>query len=198
MSPDPASATNNAKERSHQQRWNHDVTRAAVGGVLTLVIAFGAAGLMGSGSYFQAGRLVDALRSVLPFLGSSSMGASASILALMLTLLGISRTSKATLTELFYRRILWIGRQASAMFFGSLLLLLTLAVPVIEADSLDDAERVVVLQFYVTAGLTAVMSGLAVSTILMLQSTLSDLILVLGFHVEDHPLVKASGGDDND
>ncbi|PRP95237.1 hypothetical protein [Enhygromyxa salina] len=172
------------------------MTRAAVGGALTLVIATGAAGLLGFGSYFEARRLVEALRAVLPFLGSASMGASASVLALMLTLLGISRTADTRLTELFYRRILWIGRQASALFFGSLLLLLTLAVPIIETDALDGAQDIVVLQYYATSVLLALMTGLAVSMILMLQSTLSDLIMVLGLRVKDHPLVKHDDDDE--
>lgn len=192
MSRDPIklSAQPNDGARSHQQRWNHDVTRAALGGVFTLVIGAGAAVLLGSSSFFEARRLIDALRSVLPYLASSTMGASASVLALMLALLGISQTSDATLSKLFYRRILWIGRQASALFVGSLLLLLTLAVPLVEADTFDDAHTVVIVLYNVSSGLTAVMSGLAVSMVLMLQSTLSDLISVFGLRMKDHYLVE--------
>ncbi|PRQ02177.1 hypothetical protein ENSA5_26360 [Enhygromyxa salina] len=129
---------------------------------------------------------------MLPYVASSGIAASVTVLALMLNLLGLSRRSDADLSKIFYRRVQWIGRQASAMFVGSLLLLLTLAFPAIESDAFDGASNFVVAQFYVTSALTAVLSGLAVSMVLMLQSTLSDLVAVLGMKVKDHYLLAPS------
>lgn len=175
--------------RNEKQRWNHDVTRAAIGGAITLAMGAGSAAVLGSANRFETRHLIESLSGVLPYLASAGIGGGASILALMLTLLGVSRQSEVRFTETFYRRILWIARQASVLFAGCILLLLTLAAPVVEADAFASASDLLTGQYYVTAVLTSLISGLSISLIMMLQSTVSDLVMVLGFGVEDHYLL---------
>ena len=164
---------------------------------MTLGIGAGGAAVLGSVGRFEAKRLVEALVKVLPYFASSGIGASASVLALMLTLLGMSRQADVQLAETFYRRILWIGRQASALFVGNVILLLTLAAPVGVAEAESGKDYFVVVQFYVISGLVACVAGLFMSLILMLQSTLTDLVAVLGLGVAAHPLVNRNQESSN-
>lgn len=179
-------------ERSEKQRWNHDVTRAAIGGVVTLGMGAGSSAILDSANRFETRHLISSLSKVLPYLASAGIGGGASILALMLTLLSVSRQSDVRFSETFYRRILWIGRQASALFAGCILLLLTMAAPVVEAGAFASAQTLLTGQYYLTAMLTSLISGLSISLIMMLQSTVSDLVMVLGFGVEDHYVLAPS------
>lgn len=174
---------------AERKRWNTDGARAIAGGAVTLAIGLGGATLLGSVNHWEARRLVESLDNTLPYFASAGIGASVSVLALMITLLGLSRRTKLDLSETFYKRILWIGRQASALFAGSVFLLLVMAAPVANADAENGSRNYAIAQFYVTASLTAIAAGLFVSLVLMLQSTLSDLVQVVGLRVDDHPLI---------
>lgn len=183
--------TDEAKDANaeEERQWNHDITRAIVGGIVTITMGVGTAVLLGQVSGFEARKLVESLIAVLPYLASAGIASASTILALMITLLGIGRDSKRKFTKIFYRRILWSGRQASMIFLSSLIMLLLMAAPVAGATQ-THAGILTQLQFYLTAGLTAINTGLFVSLISMLQSTLADLVNVIGLGVESNRLVR--------
>lgn len=184
-----------AEESSRdRRRWKHDAMRAATGGVVTLVLAASTGLTVGFVHAWTAKKLVEAVAGVLPYFGSAAMGGGLTILALMLTLLGLVQSARAKFAVTFYRRIVWIGRQACAMFGGAALLLLTMALPVDRVS--DHGEALYVAQFYAIAGVLAVLGGVLVSTMMMLQSTLEDLVRVVGIGDDDHPLVLQMGDDD--
>lgn len=80
---------------------------------------------------------------------------------------------------------------ASALFAASIVLLLALAAPVGSEDAVERSKELLLVQYYATALLTAVVSGLGISMILMLQSAVSDLVRVLGFGEHDHHALVA-------
>ncbi len=114
----------------------------------------------------------------------------------MVTLSGTSARSETPRVSVFFVRIRGIGRQASALFAFCVLLLVLLAAPVTEAESVETGHTLVVVQFYVTAGLVALVTGLFTSMIMMLQSTLNDLIIVLGMRRHDYYIVDSAALDD--
>jgi hypothetical protein len=172
-----------------EARYPRDSLRAVIGGVVALAVAAGMAVLLAATGPFEADRLLESLRSVLPFLAGSSMSASATVLALMLTVLGIGHRSEQTLSTHFYRRVQWIGRQATATLTMAGALLLTMAVPIAEMDDAEGASTLLQVQYYATALLTGLLIGVLVAMVLMLESTLSGLVRILGLQQTDHWLV---------
>ena len=126
----------------------------------------------------MARTLADSLSDTLSYFGSAGIGASSTILALMITLLGLSNQSDHEFNDIFYRRVLWSGRQASVLFLLCVVLLLVMAMPTTSTE-LPYESTVSLIQFYATALITSMATGLFVSLVLFLQSTVSDLVAVL-------------------
>ncbi|MEZ5397964.1 MAG: hypothetical protein R2724_35070 [Bryobacterales bacterium] len=173
-----------------ESRYTRDTVRAVIGGVVALAVASGLGVTLSVAGTFEMQRLLEALRGVLPYFASAAMSASATVLALMLTVLGIGHRSEHTLSPRFYRRVQWIGRQATGTLAAASVLLLTMAVPVAEIeDKASSAATLIRMQYYATCGLTGLVSGVLVSMVLMLESTLTGLVCVLGLRQTDHWLL---------
>ena len=84
----------------------------------------------------KASELLEALSSAGLYLGSAVATASATTLALMLTLLGMLRRADADFDDETYRRVDLISVLSTISLMTSLLLLLTFVMPVGEFDEL--------------------------------------------------------------
>ena len=188
---EPQRGESSSSQQSSKRRWVHDVKRAGVGGVIALAFAAVTGAVVGTAGPWKAEEIVESVTAVLPYFGSAAMGAGSTILALMLTLLGVGQSAQTRFSQTFYKRIVWIGRQACLVFAGAALLLLAMAAPVQKLEEGDGT--LLVVQFYVIAGSLALLAGLLTSTLMMLQSTLEDLVKVLGIGLEEHPMIADSG-----
>lgn len=142
-------------------------------GVAAALLALG--GMLGVGRVGQ-GEAIALLHSILPtvrFLCSGVMTATATILALMLTMLGIAYQSNEKLTRLHYRRIRIIAVLDTAAFIGSTLLLLWLAIPLEQSEPVHRAMEAI---YYAVTGLAAALGGLLVVVVLLLYEALHHMI----------------------
>jgi len=174
------------QERSSSRRWNHDVARAIFGGVVAVAFGVVMFVLLGAASPFEARQLVEKMGGILPYAASAGIAGSTTVLALMLTAVGMARRAETTVRTTFYRRILWISRLSSGVFLACVGVLLALITPVTE---IDGDRSLVFVQFYVVAGLTAALAGLFLTLIMMLQSTVGDLVHIIGLRNDTHPLI---------
>lgn len=151
-----------------------DFKIAIIGGGLALL--FAAAGMVATGKVSGAeGRVL--LESMLPttrFLCSAVITGSATILALMLTVLGLSKSTDRDLRPLHYRRIYQISLLDSIVIIAAMLLLMYHSIPIQEADGVPAAWFSTI--YYVLLGLTAALGGAFVAVVLMLFKTLSGII----------------------
>ena len=150
---------------------------AFIGAVITAAIAIGAqlmVGLVYVDSQAQAflNTLIPASRS----LASSIVTASATILALMLTIIGIISGQSSRLAPRFYQQVRNIARFDTIALAGSILLLLLFNFPIEEQQALPGAWFEVL--YYTLLVLVAGITGLFVGTILMLYEAVIDLLIV--------------------
>lgn len=111
------------------------------------------------------------------YFGSAIVTAAATILALMLTLLSLTSQADDDFDKVFYLRVERIGKLASVTLIGGIILLLFLSIPVKEADKVPGSWFMIM--YYVLMTFLAILAGLLISIVLMLQNAISSLINII-------------------
>jgi len=167
--------------------------RIGIASAAVAVIGVGSAALVGKISQLQA---FDLLKTILPttrFFCSALMTGTSTILALMVTLVSLSRSSPAELSDEHYRRIQRLAMLDSMAFVGALLLLLFVMIPMEDAEVLPGGWYRVI--YYTVMGVSAVLGGLVVSVVMMLYSETKQLIRIIGLDKES-PLAENEPDDE--
>ena len=150
------------------------------------IFVFAVVGLLGFGARTAIGRiyssseavqLLDALSESGLYLGSASATASATILALMLTLIGMVRRADTEFDTSIYRSVLRISRISTASLMISLLLLLALVFPVGEFENLPTSWYRWMYDGLFTATVATI--GMLAATVVMLYQTVHEVIAEL-------------------
>lgn len=165
-----------------------DLRKALLGGVLAVLIAIAGSTVVGT-LYGAEGRLL--LEAMLPttrFLCSAMMTATATILALMLTILSLSSNSSNQIHAAHYKRVQQIALLDMIAFVGATLLLLVLNIPLEESDSISSGWYNT--SYYVVLIYSSVLGGMLISIVMMLYAAIRDMISVVGLQNEDHPLYE--------
>jgi hypothetical protein len=152
-----------------------------------IVAGAGIVGLVGLmarlaiGRYYSGGEareLIAAMTDSALFLNAAIATGSATIIALMLTLLGLARDAHDEFRRAFHDRIRTIAWLATVALVGAVLLLVTLTIPVVESEAIP-------VHWYrnlwwAFSGLIALVSGLFVSVVITLLVTVIGAVGVLG------------------
>lgn len=167
-----------------------DTKWALVGGLLATLIALAGLTAVGTVSGFEARGLLDATLPSLRFLTSTIATASASILALMVTVLALTYALEHDMDEIHYRRIQQISWMAALAIAASVTLLLFLSIPLGESEEVvrEWYEWV----YYAVIVLSSALGGLLVSLVLMLLKAVQGLVRVMAPHIEHQPRAKPS------
>lgn len=171
---------NERKERvksiSEQQRetLKADARRAVIGGCLAALTIMGASWMMGQISGSEARYLLEAvLPSVRAFSGTMML-ALITVLALMLTLLGLSTSTDTQLEWVHYQRIKQIALVDMVSFIAAVLFYLLLNVPVQETDS-GTLEWFYFL-YYAALIISSLLAGAVITVVLMLYNAVHNII----------------------
>lgn len=175
-----------------------DLNRALAGGALATAVTLVGMWLSGAASGADVTLL---LRDFVPNAQSFTdtiVLASATILALMLTLLGMSSGSDSQLKAAHYIRIKQIAYGDTLVFVVALTVGLLLNVPLDESTKLSGALETVT--YYGALTLSALLGGALVAIVLMIYNTVTDMIDVLALGKEEHPLydTEPSGAPPDD
>ena len=141
------------------------------------ICAFGYVAREAIGTIYSSGEaimLLEALARSGLYLGSASATASATTLALMLTLIGMVRRSDHDFDDEVYQNIDRIAKLATASLMISLMLLLVLVFPVGEFDDLPNDWYPNLYEGLF--GLTVLAVALLASTVAMLYRTVRHVI----------------------
>lgn len=155
-----------------------DTKRALSGGLLAAVVALLGSVIVGRISSAEARILLQAMLPSVRFLSSGIMTASATILALMLTLLSLSHNTSSTLRPNHYQRVRQIAFIDTIALSGSVILLLLISIPLEESSEVPSSWYVAI--YYVLLVASAALGGLLISVVLMLYNAIGDLIQVMG------------------
>ncbi len=168
---------------------------AIVGGLVsTIFIAIGML-ILGNVSGYEAKQLLEGSVSGINMLCNTVVLASATILALLLTLLGISSGSQSKLKKEHYYQVLTIARIDTILFIAALVLFQLFNIPITEAENVPVSWFSTI--YWATLLSSSLISGMLVTVILLLYSTVTNIIMIVGLG-EDHPLVSSNKVDDKE
>ncbi len=114
--------------------------------------------------------------------------ASATILALLLTVLGISSGAKSKLKKDHYRHILQIAKVDTIIFVASLISFLLFNLPVTESENVPNEWFSIV--YYFSLGISSMLSAALIVVVIMLYNTVVNIIKIVGLGKMDHPLTE--------
>ncbi len=126
----------------------------------------------------EAQQLVVAMSGPIGSLASAIIAGLATILALMLTMLGLSRRLEQGIGMPFYRRIERTALLAIVDMVGALALMLILSSPIQKTSeqAYQAGGLVVTLTYYLLLVLTALVAGLFMAIIVMLYNAIQTVI----------------------
>ena len=150
---------------------------------LAVVLTTGLIILIGIGARFAIGNvyseaeatnLIQSLTQTGLYLGSAIAGASATTLALMLTLLGLTNQTKTDFDSDVYRSISQVAWLSTISLVGAVILLLMLVLPVGEFNKMPDGWYR--LMYEVIFALTVLVCALLTATVVRLFMTIRRVI----------------------
>ncbi len=161
--------------------------RAVAGGVVsTLFMAIGTF-VLGEVSGYQAKDLLTSSLSGINMLCNTVILGASTILALMLTLLSLSRAAESHLSKTHYRHVLTIAKADTILIIVSIITFMMLNLPITETQEVPNSWFATI--YYISLGMAAIIGGGFIAVITMLYGTIANVILIVGLRVTDHPLV---------
>ena len=152
--------------------------RALYGGVVAGAVALGGQWLLGMVySGWEARQFLESMSSSALYFGSAIVTAAATILALMLTILSLTSQTDDDFDKVFYLRVERIGKLATVALMGGIILLLFLSIPIKESDKVPSYWFTII--YYILMTFLALLAGILISIVLMLQNSISSLINVI-------------------
>lgn len=151
-----------------------DLRFAALGGALGAGVALAGGYVVGTVSGLEAVVLIETSLPTTRFLASSTMTASATILALMLTLLSLSHSTEYRMRDVHYRRVKHVALADTVAFVASAVFLLLLNIPIEETENVP--TRLYSNIYYGMVISASVVGGLLIAVVLMLYQTVRDVI----------------------
>ena len=148
---------------------------AIMAGAFSLGLAVAVRFVVGEAySNYEARVLFKALVGGGLYLASSLAGGAATILALTLTVLGLTRNSDTRFSNALYGQMRWIAIMAAAVLASSVVALLLMSVPLTRADNIP---RGWIKGFYYTvSGVLATSSGAMIALVVMLLTAVLGII----------------------
>lgn len=148
---------------------------AGLAGSFSLALALGVRFSVGRVyNAYEAERLLKSLIEGGLFLASTVATTSATVLALMLTVLGFVRQVDADFDRTWFGQIRWVSILASVTFALSVLTLLLMSVPLSESKEIPAWWNLGI--YYTVSGAVAVLTGLTVSLVAMLLAAVLGII----------------------
>lgn len=146
---------------------------AIIGGALSFTVFLGVALGVGFVGDRQALQLLESTLPTIRFLCSAAIGAGATVMALMLTLVGLSRDFDAEVDPSYFKRINSITTMCVGVIAVGVGLLVLLCVPLEEAESLSTWYNVIYYTIVVAASL---IGGTLVAITLTLEGAVRALV----------------------
>jgi len=156
---------------------SRDSKQVMIAAVVAAGIALAGMLLVNVSSGVEARLLLEAMHPSILFFSSSVMTASATILALMLTLISFSGGPGSRLKRRHYDRVRQIALVDTITFAAAITWLLVISVPLAESAEIPSTWYRVV--YYVTLVYAAALGGALIAVVLLLYNAISDLIGVV-------------------
>ena len=167
--------------------------RALYGGIIAAIITGLGAFILGNLSGYEAKILIKSSLPGINTLCNTIVLASATILALLLTLLSVSSGSKSKLKDDHYTQVLRIAKIDTTVFIVSMICFQLFNLPITEAEDVPSTWYVTI--YYITLGMSSILSGALISVVIMLYNAVVNIIKIVGLGETDHPLIYKDKND---
>ena len=164
------------------------VKRAFVGGAVSALIMGAGTFILGEVSGYEARALLSSSLSGINVLCNTVILGASTILALMLTLLGLSTTAKSKLSNAHYQHVLMVARTDTILIVIAVVTFLLLNLPITESKELPASWFSAI--YYISLAMAAILGGMFIAVVTMLYGTIANVIEIVGFKVKDHPLIE--------
>lgn len=162
--------------------------RAILGGFISAVIMWAGTFILGEVSGYEARALLSSSLSGVNMLCNTIILGSSTILALMLTLISLSRSAETKLSKAHYRHVLMVARTDTVLIIATVITFLLLNLPITESKELPASWFSTI--YYISLGMAAILGGAFITVITLLYGTIENVIQIIGFRRTDHPLVE--------
>lgn len=172
-----------------------DLRRAILGGVVAALVTLAGSWGVGHLTGGEARILVEASLPRMRSFCNTVILAAGTILALMLTILGMSTRASSEMKAHHYQRIRQIALFDAILIVGATVVVLVFNVPLTESENVPMTWFTGL--YYLILTLTSLVGGALVSVVLMIHHTISDIIDVIGLGRTDKEVVESqsSNGD---
>lgn len=164
--------------------------RAITGGIVSTIVMATGALILGEISGYQARDLLSSSLSSINMLCNTIILGSSTILALMLTLLSLSRAAKSSLSKAHYAHVLTIAKVDTLLIIVAIITFLLLNLPITQTRSVPESWFSVI--YYISLGMASILGGAFIAVVTMLYGTIANVIHIVGFGETDHPLVNSN------
>ncbi|MGB3606254.1 MAG: hypothetical protein WA775_14795 [Psychroserpens sp.] len=164
---------------------NHQ--NAIYGGLLATLFTGAGILLLGNVSGYEAKNLLKVSLSGLNMLCNTIVLASATILALLLTVLSVSSGFGSNIKRQHYVQVLSIAKFDVIVFISALILFQFFNIPVMESNNVPMSWFDII--YWATLASTSIISGMMITVVLMLYNAVTNLIAIIGLG-DDHPLLS--------
>lgn len=173
---------------------NPFIRKAFVGGLVSALVMGTGTYILGELSGHEAMDLLSTSLSGINTLCNTVILGSSTILALMLTLLSLSRAANSKLNKEHYHRVLTLAKADTVLIIIAVLTLLLFNLPITESSGVPKSWYSSI--YYISLGMAAIIGGGFIAVVTMLYSTIANVILIVGYRMEDHPLVDSEDVDE--
>lgn len=166
------------------------VQPAVIGGGVSSVVFLAVALGVGTVGDRQALALLESTLPTIRFLCSSGIAAAATVLALMVTMLGLSLQMDFQMRPEYFERIRLIGTMCVTVMVGAVGLLLVLCVPLSEAEEVATWYTGIYYAVLITASL---LGGGLVAITMALRKAIASLVSVAHPEADSSVLLREEG-----
>lgn len=184
----------NGDKQNSEPEWNPDTRKPAVAGAAAALVGLGALLAIGQIGDSEGRVLIEGTLPTTRFLLSSLITASATILALMLTVMSFTRSSDRRLSDNFFAYIRSIAFYDTLAFVGAVLFLLILSVPLEHGQNVPPTAYD--LLYYAMIVASCLLAGTVVTIVVSLYQAVDEMIVAIGIGKDDHPLIADTGDRD--
>lgn len=153
----------------------HEIRGTLIGGGVSAVVLFAIIIGVGRVHSFEALRLIEAAVPTARFLAAAVIGGAVTVLALLLTLLGLSLSSDFRFSDALYTRSAFLTWLSVAAIVLGTLVLLAVAIPIEEVEELATYYAIF---YYVLAVALSLLGGLVIAIGVIIGFLLRGLIAI--------------------
>ncbi len=161
--------------------------KAIYGGIIATLFTGLGVFVLGQVSGYEAKQLIQSSHQGINMLCNTIILASATILTLLLTLLGISTGTESKLKSDHYYQVLDIAKLDTVLLVGALIMFQLFNIPITKADNVPLEWYSSV--YWASLVLSSILSGMMITVVLMLYQTITNIIHIVGLK-NDHRLIS--------